>query len=58
MERGIFAKQMARKLKLEELDKVGGGGFYPVGTYDPNSCSVDGGTDGVFHNDGTGWLPI
>ena len=44
--KGIFAKQMARKLKPEELDQVGGG-LMTARTMKPGSCSGGGGVDWI-----------
>jgi hypothetical protein len=43
---GIFAKQMARKLKTEELGQVGGG-ILMSHTMRPGSCSAGGGVDWI-----------
>jgi hypothetical protein len=39
----LFAKQMARKLRMEELDEVSGAGS--VKSYRPVTCGADGNVD-------------
>lgn len=43
---GIFAKQMARRLKSDELDHVGAG-YLIARTMKPGSCSGGGGVDWI-----------
>lgn len=47
----IFARKLARKLEVQELDEVGGA-INVAGTFRPNTCAGGGGWDGEIVVDG------
>ena len=47
----LFAKRLARKLEVHELDEVGGA-INVAGTFRANTCAAGGGWDGDIVVDG------